>query len=380
MTTQHILHISNDYTGSKVYKNLFSELDRQDLIQTIYTPIRSKSQVGLNAIEFQNINSKIIYSPILNKHIDRLVYPYKIYKIYKNLEKKINLNDINYIHAHTWYSDGGVAFFLSKKYDIPYTVTVRNTDINFFYKKLRYLASFGRKILAKSDNVIFICAPYKYRLMRDSKIKELIQFKSKIIPNGVDKFWLDNSNHKRKPSVKKKINVLFVGKLDDNKQIINLIKSIIKINKSSYYKVKLHIVGSGGNEERNVIKLAHSHPNYVDLHGAIYDKNKLLSLYQMCDVFAMPSRHETFGLVYIEALLQGLPILYTNNEGVDALYGQEIGEKVMAHTKSEISEKLLKIISNLDKYYIPNTELKKNHDWQKIALKLINIYKLHTNK
>lgn len=73
MTTQHILHISNDYTGSKVYKNLFSELDRQDLIQTIYTPIRSKSQVGLNAIEFQNINSKIIYSPILNKHIDRLV-------------------------------------------------------------------------------------------------------------------------------------------------------------------------------------------------------------------------------------------------------------------------------------------------------------------
>jgi glycosyltransferase involved in cell wall biosynthesis len=49
-------------------------------------------------------------------------------------------------------------------------------------------------------------------------------------------------------------------------------------------------------------------------------KEKLLNNYRNSDIFIMPSYNETFGLVYIEAMSQGLPIIYTQNEGVDGYF------------------------------------------------------------
>lgn len=372
-----VLHITNDFTGSKVYKSLFSELDKLGVKQTVYTAIRDPKKKGNNKIAFDCKGSKIIYSDILNKYIDRLIYPIKIIKIFKDLQSKVELNSIDYIHAHTWYSDGGVAYLLSKKYGIPFAITVRNTDMNLFYKKLIYLRPYGKHILDRSKAVILPSKSYENRLKEAKpykKLRKIIQGKIKVIPNGVDNFWIENNNHEQKNSTKDNINVLFVGKLNRNKQIINLIKSIIILNKSSSHKVKLHIAGSNGNDEEKVIKLASKYPDYIELHGAIYDKDKLLSIYRMCDVFAMPSRYETFGLVYVEAMLQGLPILYTKGEGIDGLYNDKIGEKVSFHNSYTIQKKLIEIINNLDDYEIPIEELKKNHSWNEIAKKILDIY------
>lgn len=370
-----VLHITNDFTGSKVYRSLFAELDKLGVKQTIYTAIRDPKKTGNNEIALNCKDSKIIYSYILNKYIDRLAYPIKILKIFKDLQSRVDLNSIDYIHAHTWYSDGGVAYLLSKKYNIPFIITIRNTDINIFHKRLLYLKPYGKLILDSAKSIILPSKSYENRLIKDRYLRKIIKHnKLKVIPNGVDKFWLENSVKEQKKISKECINVLFVGTLNKNKQIVNLIKSIIKINNSSDYKVKLHIVGSGGNDEKKVFKLADKYSSYIKLYGPIYDKDKLLSMYYMCDIFAMPSRHETFGLVYIEALLQGLPILYTHNEGVDGLYSQNIGEKVKVHNKSEIEKKLLKVIAHLDGYSIPKHELKKNHDWHEIALKTVRLY------
>src|SRR5690554_3035608 len=120
-----ILHISNDYSGSTVYMNLVRELDNLGIQQIIYNPVREQSRVGKNAIDFKTKGSKIIYRPILNYHIDRYFYPWKINKILRDIQKQINFSKIDFIHAHTWYSDGGVAYELSKKYDIPYLIAVR---------------------------------------------------------------------------------------------------------------------------------------------------------------------------------------------------------------------------------------------------------------
>jgi len=88
------------------------------------------------------------------------------------------------------------------------------------------------------------------------------------------------------------------------------------------------------------------------------DKEKLLSIYRNHQIFAMPSKHETFGLVYIEALLQGLPILYSRNEGIDGMYGSEIGEAVKNSSIEEIELRLSKLIDNLDNYDYNLDEIK----------------------
>src|SRR5690606_7694722 len=131
-----ILHIINDFSGSTVYMNLVKELDNLGYQQVVYTPIREENRRNKNKVSFLNKNSKIIYSLILNKYTDRIFYRKKINKILKDLESKIDFSKVKLIHAHTWYSDGGVAYLLSKKYSIPYIITIRNTDINIFQKYL----------------------------------------------------------------------------------------------------------------------------------------------------------------------------------------------------------------------------------------------------
>lgn len=374
MQSQRILHIANDFTGSTVYKELGAGLDILGVEQIFYTAFRDKRKCESNSIDFKLNKSKIIYSPILNSHIDRLIYPIKIIKIIKDIESKVDFSQIKLIHAHTWYSDGGVAYFLSKKYEIPYIITVRNTDLNIFNEKLIYLRGFGKLFLLNAKKIIAISDIYKSKILNLKNIKpyeKVIANNIITIPNGVNNYWLNEMISFKKNNLKKeKFNILYIGKFNKNKNIYELIKSIdILVEK---YDVTLHIVGGGGDYDSNVMGLINKNKNLI-FYGQISDKNQLRSIFEKCDIFAMPSKYETFGLVYIEAMLQGLPILYTKGEGIDGFYNN-IGEKISNHSPDDIAEALSKMILNFTSYNIPLLELKKNHDWMEISKKMKSIY------
>lgn len=379
-----ILHIINDYSGSTVYMNLIRELDSLGVEQVVYSPVRDKKQIGKNAVILNNRNSKIIYSHILNAHIDRIFYPYKILKIFRDIQKQVDFSQIDFIHAHTWYSDGGVAYFLAKKYNIPFILTVRSTDLNIFYKKLVYLRSFGRRLLAEAKNIILISASSEPKLLELSSLKDVIgKLKDKIhiIPNGVDPYWINNAvvgSSRNACSHHKKINLIYVGTFIERKKLVEIQHAVIQLNKSLHsQQIHLHIVGGGGENEAKVLALVEQQPKYFTYHGKIYDKEKLADLYHSSDIFVMPSMHETFGLVYVEALLQGLPILYMANEGIDGFYSDNIGEKVLVADTPNIVEKLELMIENLNHYDVPTLELQRNHDWAEIAKQYLSIYKTY---
>jgi len=377
MQNKTILHIANDYAGSKVYKNLVYELDQLDIQQIIYTAIRNKSKIGSNEINLQVKDSKTIYSSILNWHLDRVLYPLKIFKILRDIQSKIDLKQVKCIHAHTWYSDGGVAYFLSKKYDIPFIVTIRSTDLNIFQEKLAYLRPFGRKILTGAKQIILISASSERKVLKQSSLKRVInqiEEKIKIIPNGVDYYWIENSSFGLSRKISNIFNVLYVGRFTDGKQVSMLQEAIIQLNNELSQKIILHIVGGGGNDEGKVIELVKKHPDIFEFYGQINDKDKLLTVFRRCDMFAMPSRYETFGLVYVEAMLQGLPLLYSEGEGIDGFYSEKIGEKTKNHTVHGIKEKLRIMIDNFEQYSIPLEEVKKNHNWSLIAKEYEKIY------
>lgn len=369
-----ILHISNDFSGSTIYKNLMSELDNRGIKQIVYTPVKSANSIGRNKISLNVEESSLIYSNILNMHIDRVFYKHKIKKILRDVESKVDIDEIRCIHAHTWYSDGGVAFELYKKYNIPYIIAVRNTDLNLFWK-LPYLKNYGLKILKNASKVILISETYKNRLLANETVSRYIKDKYKVLPNGVDKFWLENSIEGRSVNKTDSVNILYVGNFNSGKNVENLIKALVSLSEK-YGNVKLSLVGGGGNRHKSVMKHIDNNPHILKYYGKIMDKEKLLSIYRNHQIFAMPSKHETFGLVYIEALLQGLPILYTKNEGIDGMYGSEIGEAVGNSSINEIEFKLTRLIENYDKYDYNIEQVKTNHNWRKIADKYINLYNM----
>jgi len=370
-----VLHITNDYSGSTVYMNLIRELDTLGLSQIVYNPVREQKRMGINSVDFKTARSEIIYRPILNYHVDRYLYPWKIKKILKDIQKQIDFSKVTFIHAHTWYSDGGVAYELSKRYGIPYIVTIRNTDLNLFQKKLKYVRPYGRKILEQAQKVILISAAYKERILAQNSLKPILsqlEEKIEIIPNGVDPFWIKNATEQRKV-IKEPVKILYIGKFDSGKNILNLVKAICSLN-NERIQCSLDLVGGGGQDEEEIMLYVHRYPEIFVYHGKIYDKTKLMKVMRSCDFFAMPSRNETFGLVYVEAMLQGLPILYTTGEGIDGFYTETIGEKVSTGSVEEIEEKLLTLIDNYNSYIIPTNDLLENHNWANIAAIYKRIY------
>jgi glycosyltransferase involved in cell wall biosynthesis len=375
-----ILHIANDYTGSKVYMNLVSKLDKLGLQQYVYTPIRESSKIGENLVDFKTEGSEIIYSDVLNYHLDRILYRSKIKKILKDIELKIDFSKVSIIHAHTWYSDGGVAYLLNRKYNIPYVITIRNTDLNIFQKYLIHERAFGMNILKNAQYIILISASYKERVLKENSLRSIksdILDKFMIIPNGVDKFWIDNAAYSRKKITSDRINCLYIGRFIKGKNVDLLQYAIKELNNDSI-NIHLDLIGGGGKDHNKVMKLVKDNPELMTFHGQISDKGKLIEYFKKATIFTMPSSHETFGLVYVEAMLQGLPILYTENEGIDGFYQDKIGEKVVSNKVSEIKKKILILISNYDEYSIPTDKLVENHDWGKIAVKYKDIYRRFT--
>lgn len=92
----------------------------------------------------------------------------------------------------------------------------------------------------------------------------------------------------------------------------------------------MRLVGGGGKDHEKVLKIVSENQDIMTFHEQLKDKDILKEYYNNAVIFTMPSSYETFGLVYVEAMLQGLPILYTHNEGIDGFYDEKIGEKVFS--------------------------------------------------
>ncbi|MCC6289107.1 MAG: glycosyltransferase family 4 protein [Chitinophagaceae bacterium] len=372
----NVLHVVNYFTGPRVFKNLATALDKLGIQQTIYTAFRGAHLAGENKPELKRTDSAIIYRPILSFYT-RLNYLYKSKKITQDLQQHIQINDYDLIHAHTWYSDGHAVYNISKKYGKKYIVTVRNTDLNIFFKYFVHLRKKAKDVLLGAEKIIFISQAYKSRLLSHpyfSDIAEILKKKSVVIPNGINEFWLKNV-YQRHPVLNEPARLLFVGKYDKGKNLLPLINIIADLNRGGI-KCVLHTAGGGqGRHYNKIMQLINNSPGIVVNHGQISDKVKLMELYRASDIFIMPSNSETFGLVYVEALSQGIPVIFTKNEGIDGYFEKNIGEAVNNKDREEVKNAIAKIITNYSYYNFQPDKIVISFDWAIVAKEYESIYK-----
>jgi glycosyltransferase involved in cell wall biosynthesis len=105
----------------------------------------------------------------------------------------------------------------------------------------------------------------------------------------------------------------------------------------------------------------------VTLAGFIPDA-ELCDYYNLCDLFAMPSKLEGFGIVYLEALACGKPALGGNQDGaIDALCHGQLGALVNPHDTGEIAKTIIQILEGT----YPNSLL---YQPEILRQKVIDIY------
>ncbi|MFM1913799.1 MAG: hypothetical protein RIR51_1651, partial [Bacteroidota bacterium] len=273
-------------------------------------------------------------------------------------------------------------------YNIPYIVSVRNTDLNLYLKYLIHLRTFGIEIIKNASRVIFTNHDYKNLFLKKyfpSKLNDPLIFE--VIPNGVDDFWIENTAKAKKYKNTSELSVLYVGTFLKNKNVALLIQTMFFLaKKKKEHKFTLNLVGGGGRggigkgDEKVYKKIDQSIkiPNLsVNYHGRINDLETLKNLYIENDIFILISRKENFGLSFIEALSQGTPILFTNGQGVSSFFKNEIvGCGIDRFNSKEIISKINKIIENYNVMSANAVLSTKRFGWNNIADKYDSIYKL----
>lgn len=306
----------------------------------------------------------------------KYVFAYKKYYKYRKLATEVNLSEVELCHAATLFSDGAIALRLKKDRGIPYIVGVRGTDTTLYAKHMAHLWPMGREILREASCVVFI-SPSLRDVLFESKpfrgMRNEIMPKTEIIPNGIDDVWLNNIRKYRTPIDITTPKIIYVGVLDENKNVLSLMDAIDKLAEKHPF-VHLSIVGGNGSQEERISKRCSIHPERYQMLGKIYDKEILREALRMNDIFAMVSHGETFGLVYVEALSQALPILYSKGRGIDGFFEGKVGEAVNPDSVSDIARGLEMLITNHSKYTILGDGIK-CFSWKNLAGQYINMYK-----
>ncbi len=212
---------------------------------------------------------------------------------------------------------------------------------------------FGRPALRSADRIIALTDYEKSLLSRFVK-KERIR----VVPNPVPLSTLKKIREfKKKHGLKEYI--LFVGRLEKDKGINYLIdaagdRDVVIIGKD---------VGFGSRIKRR---------KNVHLLGQVSNE-ELMSAYTECSLVAMPSRYEAFGIVFIEAMAYGKPVIGTNAGPVPSIIGKA-GLTVNYGDVKGLKKAISTILKNPKKYGKVGLSQVKQYDVTNVVKKIEKVY------
>lgn len=361
-----VLHVNLNYDVSSLYKHFTNSLIKQDCEVSVYFPSVKKKKA--------NVLPSYVNNEAILRDYDRLFFYRRNKKVFRHLEKQYNINKFQIVHAHSLFSNGSIAYDIKKKYGTPYIVAVRNTDINVFFRRFKHMRRKGLEILLEAEKIIFLSVPYKKAVLEKyipEKFQTVIEKKIEVIPNGIDEYWLNNIYKKRNNNYEKKVKILSVGIINKGKNALATAEACQLLREKHGLEVELMLVGKVKDKRYfNKIKKY----SFVK-HYNHQSKIELLNTYREFDIFVMPSIRETFGLVYAEAMSQGLPVIYTKGQGFDKQFSDGVvGYSVNDSDAQDIASKILNVLGRYDDLSANCTKLVSNFSWDKISLEYMQIY------
>ncbi len=258
----------------------------------------------------------------------------------KALEKLVEQEDIDIIHGHYLFPAGAAAVEVGNEHGIKTYVTAHGSDMFELYKKQAYIRSTVRNVLKKADHVFAVSNALRHEIIATGV--RGISEKTSLCWNSVDidKFSADgDDSFKIENNLTDKPIVLFVGNLIKRKNVDSLLEAK-KISNSDYYLV---IVGDGPLFKKLKKKVEDENIRDVIFTGSRRDVEKIIP---SCDLLVLPSFSESFGLVLIEALACGKPIIGSNVGGITEIITSDVGFLVNPNKVSSIADKIDKVIND----------------------------------
>ena len=360
----HVLQIANAYVRNKLYTLLFDALDQNQVQQTVFVPVSVREPIPAAP---DNVHIVKCF-----RQIDRLLFYSKQKHMLQWMEENLDMKSFDVIHAHTVFSGGYAAMQLSKRYGIPYVVAVRSTDVNEFFRYMVHLRQVGVEVLKNASKIIFLSPSYARDVLEryvPANCREEIRQKSCVIPNGIDRLFLENKAQPRSMDPER-IRLVYTGDFTSIKNPELTIQAA-RILRSQGRNVTMTAIGRIKEKKyERILKDA----EFVTHHG-FCSQQQLMEYWKQSDIFVMPSHTETFGLVYAEAMSQGLPVLYTAGQGFDGHFPDGTVGYAVSDTDAELlAQKILAVIDRYEEFSRNGIALVDRGDWREIAKQYANIY------
>ena len=196
-----------------------------------------------------------------------------------------------------------------------------------------------------------------------------------VIPNGVDLRRFNECDDKL--MLEGDPTILYLGDLMRMKGVDVLIQAIAKL-RSELPNMKLHLVGSGYMSDFQLLAKKKGIEKYVVFHGwATY--SMVSHYYKSADICVFPSRHEGFGIVILEAMSSGIPIIASNIGSFREIVSNgKNGILFKSEDADALSKAILALYQDLDlRKKISQAALKTvtQYSWENIAERYVSLYK-----
>lgn len=240
---------------------------------------------------------------IVNKLIKCLIFRSLIKKYVKEHGKP------DVVHLHS-YIEGDIVLWMKTQYGIKFVVTEHYTGFireNLTNKQMDK----ARIVLKESSARIAVSEHFSKHL------SNLFNIDFSYIPNMIDTNYFENKKYNKNKKIF--LNIGYLEPKKNHRLLIDSFRKVIDENIDAH----LIIVGSGP-EQKNLKRYIESihMENIIELYGYA-NREQILELLNRASCFVLTSEVETFGVVLIEAMSCGIPVVSTRSGGPDSILGDD---------------------------------------------------------
>jgi glycogen synthase len=291
--------------------------------------------------------------------------------------------DVDVIHAHDWLVAHAAAG-LKDAFDLPVVATIHATE---YGRHQGYLPGPMNKLIHQFEwwltyeaRRVISCSEYMRKQVGD--IFELPHDKTDVIPNAVatrdfaippEEVAVFRAEHT--PAGERM--VLFAGRLEYEKGVQTVLHALDRVV-AAVGPVVFYVAGVGTYSDelhRQVEELGLS--DVVRFTGFLEDHDLRLH-YAAADVAVAPSIYEPFGLVAVEAMACGTPVVVGDTGGLREIVSDGHGLSFPPQDADELAERLIAVLTDhhlaqdlVDK---GRRRIAQRYDWQTVALRTVRVY------
>jgi len=377
---------TNDTGGMSVYiRELARELGRRGHRIDIYTRLRNgRHQPVIDLFE----NVRLVNLGISNNgNLSRLaLYPY-LNDFFQSMEDFRSLEGIEYdlIHSHYWLS-GLLGNWAQELWNRPHLVMLHTLG------EVKNRTGVGRPEpalrIAAEKELVRSC--HRILAPTDREKDSLVRYygacgkKIGVVPCGVN---LNLFHPQEKQASRTQLGfgpddiiLLYVGRFEPLKGIDKLLEAMTHLR--DHRRLRLVIVGGDGNQapESQFLKQKAANLGIEDkvLFAGRIEQKFLPPYYSSADVLVMASHYESFGLVGLEALACGLPVVSTPVGAMGSLIKQSQAGYVVSDTlPRSLAKGIESIITNSTA--LPADEIRRSvldYSWSNVAAAILKEYEI----